>query len=85
LEALDKTEIDTTGSWSRLGMTHDLRLAHDLDNQNDVAVNYVKGFHNLYSEKDFINYLRENQWFRNNDSCLTSLRFTWSKEYDLGP
>ena len=79
-DALDKTEIDAAGNWRQLGVTYDQRLAHDLANQNTVAVNYVKGFHNIYSETGFLNYLQDNQWFRNSDACLTSLRFTWSKE-----
>jgi hypothetical protein len=84
-DALDKTKIDVHGNWSQLGLTHDQRLAHDLANQVQVAVDYVKGFHNIYSETRFLDYLRDKKWFRDNDSCLTSLRFTWSKEYDLGP
>jgi hypothetical protein len=83
-DALDQTEIDRRGNWTQLGITHDQRLAHDLSNQDSVAVNYVKGLHNVYSENGFINYLRDNQWFRSQESCITSLRFTWSKEYDLG-
>jgi hypothetical protein len=83
-DALDKTEIDSSGNWTQLGVTYDQRLAHDLANQNTVAVNYVKGFHNIYSETGFLNFLKDNQWFRNSAACLTSLRFIWSKEYDLG-
>ena len=84
IDALDKTEISVTGSWRQLGMTADVRLAHDLQSGNRVAVNYVKGFHNLHSELGFINYLKDQQYFKNNNACLTSLKFTWSKEYDLG-
>jgi hypothetical protein len=83
-DALDKTEISVTGSWQQLGMTADERLAHDLQSGNQVAINYVKGFHNLHAELGFINYLKDQEYFKNNDACLTSLKFTWSKEYDLG-
>ena len=48
------------------------------------AIDYVRGFHNIYSETRFIDYLRDQKWFRDNDACLTSLRFTWSKEYEIG-
>lgn len=84
-DALDKTEINVTGSWQQLGVTADARLAHDLQSGNQVARNYVKGFHNLHAELGFINYLKEQEYFKNNDACLTSLKFTWSKEYNLGP
>lgn len=83
-DSLDKTIIDSTGSWQQLGMTNDTRLAHDLENNNTVAVNYVKGLHNLYSENGFINYLRDQEYFKNTDTCLTSLKFLWSKEYNIG-
>ena len=83
-DALDQTQIDVHGNWTQLGVTHDQRLAHDLANRFSVAVNYVKGFHAIYSEAGFVNFLRDNSWFRHNDACLTRLRFTWSKEYDLG-
>jgi len=83
-DALDKTEIDATGSWRQLGLTNDIRLAHDLADGNPVAVNYVKGLHNLFAESAFVDFLRDNQWFKNSDRCFTSLKFTWSKEYDLG-
>ena len=84
-DALDKTEINVTGSWQQLGMTADERLAHDLQSGNQVAINYVKGFHNLHAELGFINYLKDQEYFKNSDACLTSLKFTWSKEYNLGP
>lgn len=83
-DSLDKTEINITGSWQELSITHDVRLAHDLKQNILVAKNYVKGFHNVYSETGFVNFLKDNKWFRNSESCLTSLKFTWSKEYNLG-
>lgn len=81
---LDQTQIAIHGNWRELGMTHDARLAHDLAEGNQVAVNYVKGFYNIQSEHGFVSFLKDNAWFRNNEACLTSLKFTWSKEYDLG-
>jgi hypothetical protein len=83
-DALDQTQIDIHGNWTQLGITYDQRLAHDLTNRVQIAVDYVKGFHNIYSETGFVQFLKDNSWFRKNDSCLTSLKFTWSKEYDLG-
>jgi hypothetical protein len=83
-DALDKTEIDVHGNWNELGMTADQKLAHDLQQQNRVAINYVKGLHNLNSESRFVGYLKDQKWFRNNDACFTSLKFVWSKEYCLG-
>lgn len=84
-EVLGKTEIDITGNWKSLHITQDIRLEHDLTNGDVVAKNFIKGFHNIASEKGFMNFLRENGWFRHSDSCLTRLNFIWSKEYDLGP
>jgi hypothetical protein len=86
-DILHKTLIRTTGNWRDMGLDHtaDRRLAHDLANGSRVATNYVRGLHNLHSESGFVDYLREKNYFReNNDRCFTSLRFTWSKEYDLG-
>ena len=83
-DALDKTEIDVLGNWRQLGITTDERLSHDLQSGSLVAANYVKGFHNLHAETGFINYLKDQQYFKNNDACLTSLKFTWSKEYNIG-
>lgn len=83
-DALDKTEIDITGGWRQLGATADQRLAHDLKEGNRVAINYVKGLHNLHSELGFVNYLKDQEYFKTNDACFTSLKFTWSKEYDIG-
>lgn len=83
-DALDKTQINLHGSWHELGMTHDTRLAHDLQTGVKVAQDYVKGFHNLFSEHGFRNFLIDNQWFKYSNDCATSLKFTWSKEYDLG-
>jgi len=83
-DALDKTEIKTVGNWRELTNTADQRLAHDLANGNQVALNYVKGLHNLHAESGFVDYLQTNEYFRQNDRCFTSLKFTWSKEYDLG-
>ena len=84
-DKLDQTQVDVHGNWTELGVTHDQRLAHDLASGVKVAGDYVKGLHNLYSETGFMNFLRDNSWLRENHACLTSLRFTWSKEYDLGP
>ena len=83
-DSLDQTLIDVTGSWQQLGVTNDQRLAYDLREGNPVAANYVKGFHNLYAELGFINYLKDQEYFKNSAACLTNLKFTWSKEYDLG-
>jgi hypothetical protein len=83
-DSLDKTQIDIHGNWTQLGVTKDTRLAHDLSQGLTVAADYVKGFHNIYSEAGFMNFLRDNKWFRDSEACLTSLKFTWSKEYDLG-
>lgn len=84
-DALDATEIDLSGSWQNLGFTHDSRLAHDLSEKSPVAINYIKGFHNLGSERGFMEFLTGEQWFCRSQSCFTNLKFTWSKEYDLGP
>lgn len=83
-DSLDQTAIDITGSWRQLGFTQDQRLAHDLAEQNTVAVNYVKGLHNLASERGFIDFLQEQNWFRGNQASLTNLKMLWSKEYNLG-
>jgi hypothetical protein len=83
-DALDQTQIDVHGSWRQLGTTADTRLEHDLQAGNQVAINYVKGLHNIRSELRFVNFLNDQQYFKRNDACMTSLRFTWSKEYDLG-
>jgi hypothetical protein len=83
-DALDRTEISTVGDWRQLNRTADHRLAHDLSQGNTVALNYVKGMHSLYSESGLVHWLRQNQYFRHSDQCVTSLKFIWSKEYDLG-
>jgi hypothetical protein len=83
-ETFSKTEINLTGDWKNLNSSMDVRLQHDLANDNRAAVNYIKGFHNLTSEFGFSNYLIDNGWLKNSQACFTQLNFLWSKEYNLG-
>jgi len=80
---LDKTELNLIGDWKNI-KTADQQLLVDLQNNNQVANSYVKGLYNLTSEFGFVNYLRDNGWLRHNNNCVTSLKFIWSKEYNLG-
>lgn len=83
-EQLFKTEINSK-NWKELKNTTDYRLQHDVDNQNPAAINYLKGLYNLSVERGFVNYLKDNQWFKHNENCFTSLKHVWSKEYCVGP
>lgn len=83
-EALSETEINLGSNWKQLSNTHDSRLQHDLSSGDKVALNYVKGFHNLTAEFGFQQFLQDNNWFNKSSNCFTSLKYIWSKEYDLG-
>ena len=79
-----KTEINTGNNWKNLDTTADLRLKNDLLQGNPAALVYVKGLHNIRNEVNFMNFLRDNNWFRTSDRAMTNLNLIWSKEYDLG-
>ena len=83
-DALDQTEFKLEGSWKDLYKTSDHRLHYDLNNQDSVAENYVRGFLNLTSEFGFIQYLKDAGWLRGTDASLKRLNFIWSKECNLG-
>jgi hypothetical protein len=83
-DVIIKTEINAQGNWRELSVVGDERLKHDLLNHNTAAETYIKGFYNLNSEFGFVNWLRDNNWFRTSDRAFTNLNFVWSKEYDLG-
>jgi hypothetical protein len=80
----DKTELNFDNHWRQLAFTTDQRLQQDLLDGHPVANAYIKGFYNLTQEFGFRQWLEDNQWFRENNRCYTSLRHTWSKEYNLG-
>jgi hypothetical protein len=80
----DKTELNLESDWRQLSFTTDRRLQQDLLDNNPVAQAYVKGFYNLTQEFGFKQWMEDNGWFRENNRCFTSLKFIWSKEYDLG-
>lgn len=79
-----KTEISTNGSWKNI-VSADDRLKFDLAAGVQPAKNYIQGLHNLTSEFGFVRWLNDNKMLRNNARNLIALKFTWSKEYDLGP
>lgn len=54
-----------------------------IKNNDQTAVNYVKGLFNLYSERGFVRWLNENNHVRK-DNHLLQLNHVWSKCYDLG-
>jgi hypothetical protein len=79
-----KTEINTVGDWRDLSFAGDVRLKHDLSDKNKAAEVYIKGFLNLNHETGFVDWLRDNNWFRTSDKSFTNLNFIWSKEYNIG-
>lgn len=82
-DAISKTEISTHGHWKDI-ITADKRLKADLTAGIESAENFVQGLYNLRSEFGFVDWLRDNNWLRNNDRNFTALNFIWSKEYNLG-
>ena len=80
---LDKTQLNLK-DWRILQHTTDKRLQQDILDQNPAALAYIKGLYNLSAESAFVSYLKDNQWFRHNENCFTSMKFIWSKEYSLG-
>jgi len=81
-QELEKMEINLT-SWKSLENIKDRKLTHDLAEGSRVALNYISGFHNLYGEHQFRQWMSDNNWI-DKDSCWTKTKAIWSKEYDLG-
>lgn len=81
---LISTEINPTGNWKNLKITNDHKLMHDIDTGKTVAINYIKGYYNLQSNREFVNWMDQNQWFKINKQCFSTLKHVWSKEYNLG-
>ena len=80
----DRITLDSNNQWKNIDTRHDLRLLEDIQRGNPVANNFIKGFHNLATEKGFVDFLRQERWFRHADLCFTTLKFVWSQEHDLG-
>ena len=83
-DVIIQTEINPTGNWRDLSVAGDVRLKHALSNHDVAAEVYIKGFYNLTSEFGFVDWLRDNNWFRTSSNAFTNMNFVWSKEYDLG-
>jgi hypothetical protein len=79
----ETNQLNLTGRWREF-KTIDARLQQDLTSGLAVAENYMRGFYNLTLEPGFRTWLNDNGWMRYGDQCFTSLKFIWSKEYDLG-
>lgn len=58
-------------------------LVQHIQNQDTTALNFIKGWHNLASEREFYRHLNENCFEKPNQ--ILKFKSTWSKEYDLGP
>lgn len=82
-EIILETAINTNGDWRKLSGPGDVRLQHDLDLGIESAVMFIQGLYSLNAESFFMNFLRDNNWFRKNNKSLTNLKHIWSKTYDI--
>ena len=81
-QELEKMELNLK-SWRSLDGFKDQKLAHDLAHGSRVARDFISGFHNLYGEHLFRQWMLDNNWI-DKESCWTKTQAIWSKEYDLG-
>jgi hypothetical protein len=52
--------------------------------ENKASLNYVKGLFNLYTERNFAHFLRDNRYVRSSNKLL-QINPIFSKSYNLGP
>lgn len=76
-------DISQEKSYNDLIANPDPTLKAFLKNNNQTAVNYVKGLFNLQSEQRFMDFVSENQYL-NAKNQLVNPRLMFSKWYDLG-
>jgi hypothetical protein len=82
---LISNEIVTEGNWKQLAPgSVDAKLIHDLRNNNQLAINYIQGFHNIKSEHGFMTWLTDTGWLKQSDRCFTQIKHIWSKERSVG-
>jgi hypothetical protein len=58
-------------------------LAAKLKQQDSTAVNFIQGWYNLASNKEFYRWLNDNCF--NQPNKILEFKSIWSKGYDLGP
>ena len=82
---LSDNELVVNGNWKQVAAgSVDVKLIYDLESNNQTAVNYIQGFHNIRSEFGFVTWLKDAGWLRKNDLCFTQLKHVWSKERSVG-
>jgi len=76
-------DVSSEKTYQQLEHSTDPTLTAYLLNQNSTSLNYVKGLFNLMSEKEFVCFLNENKYLKNQNQLL-NLKPTFSQNYDLG-
>jgi hypothetical protein len=81
---VQKFQFDPTVSIDRMDTTYiEPKLLMDIKQQDSTALNFVNGWYNLASNKEFYGYLK--QYAFNGPDNLLHFKSIWSKAYDLGP
>ena len=78
------TILDPAGDIKKIFTNGNLRLQNDIEASKKSAIYFVKGLHNLKADHLFMNFLKDNNWFKENEAELTNLKFISSKKYCLG-
>jgi len=82
-ESLD-LDLKQEKNYRILKGSRDPSLNAALSAENKASLNYVKGLFNLYTERNFAHFLRDNRYVRSPNKLL-QINPIFSKSYNLGP
>ena len=82
LEQYISLDISKESNYKEILKNPDPTLKGYLGIEDKTALNYIKGFFNIYSEKKFMEFLNNNYLKQKNQ--IINISAIWSKSYDLG-